>query len=51
MSMEERRAGSWSAEQARRLHLDFLREHWAMVAMVIAIFAGGVTLIALLSPD
>jgi hypothetical protein len=49
--MEEQRAGSWSAQQARRLHLDFLRDRWVLVALLIAIIAGGVTVIALLAPD
>ena len=51
MSIEERRAGAWSAQQARRLHLDFLRNRWELVALVLAIFAAGVTVIALLAPD
>ena len=51
MTAEKRRVGAWSAQQARRLHLAFLRGHWELVALVLAIFAAGITAMALLAPD
>lgn len=49
--MATQRAGSWSRQQARRLHLEFVRETWQWLLLLAALLAAGTATAAWAAPS